>query len=264
MTLIETLDHFLEAATAAQKERAVRAMERKLQKAMVKAFTKQGEAFLKGFAGLSGQFQEAVTEAAWMRVFDAAAKATFDLFLDPIEATAAAGLTAGAEAVIGDLSLDIAFSLKNPRAVAYVQAHGAANVTGINQTTKDQLRTLMTQSVDEGWSYQRTAKAIKERYRQFAVSAPQQHIRSRAELIAITESGEAYESGSEIVVADLADAGLKMEKSWLTVGDDRVSEGCVANQAAGWIPFSEAFPSGHSRPLRFPGCRCGGLYRRAA
>lgn len=64
----------------------------------------------------------------------------------------------------------------------------------------------------------------------------------------------------------LQNAGLEMEKSWLTVGDSRVSEGCAANAAAGWIGLEEEFPSDgtydRQRPPRFPGCRCDILYRR--
>ncbi len=45
-------------------------------------------------------------------------------------------------------------------------------------------------------------------------------------------------------------------KVWMTVGDDRVSEPCKANQAAGPIPIAEAFPSGRSRPPNHPNCRC--------
>ena len=107
------------------------------------------------------------------------------------------------------------------------------------------------------------AKAIKDRYQEFAVGVPQQHIRSRAELISITEAGMAYESGSSIVVRDLQDAGLRMEKSWLTVGDQRVDPHCAANQAQGWIAFDEAFSDGSMQPLSHPACRCTALYRRA-
>lgn len=262
-SFLAAIDTFLEAATAAQKWRVVRPLERKLQMAMAKAFTKQGAAFLDGFADLQSKFSEALSQADWLTVFDAAAKATYTLFLDPLEATAAAGLSAGANSVIADLALDVSFNLRNPRAVAYVRQHGAANVRGINDTTRQYLNTVITQSVEEGWSYQRTAKAIRERYSQFAVGAPQQHIRSRAELIAVTESGEAYEAGSEMPVRDLAVAGVKMQKSWLTVGDKRVEQHCLDNQNQGWIPLDEAFASGHMRALAHPACRCTTLYRRA-
>jgi SPP1 gp7 family putative phage head morphogenesis protein len=261
--LIESLTAFLEASTAAQKWRVVRPMEAKLQKDMRKAFTAQGDAFLDGFAQERSQFSEALTQTDWITIFDQAAALTYELFLDPLEATAIAGLTAGAGAVIADLDLGISFNLANPRAVAYVNQHGAQNVRGINDTTRSYLQTVITQGVDEGWSYARMAKAIKDRYAEFAVGVPQQHIRSRAELIAVSETGNAYENGSNIVVRDLQDAGLVMEKSWLTVNDNRVDPHCLANEAQGWIPFDEAFSDGSMHPLSHPACRCTALYRRA-
>jgi len=45
-------------------------------------------------------------------------------------------------------------------------------------------------------------------------------------------------------------------KLWMTVGDDRVSEECRANQAQGPIPLADAFPSGHMNPPCHPNCRC--------
>lgn len=261
--MIATLDTFLEAATAAAKWRVVLPLETKLQRDMRHAFTEQGDAFLQGFAAQRDQFEEALTPADWLQIFDHAAGSTFRLFLNPIERTAAQGLSAGAGSVIADLGLEIAFNLRNPRALQYLNAHGVPNVRNINDTTRSYLQTVITQGVEEGWSYQRMAKAIKDRYREFAVGVPQQHIRSRAELIAVTEAGNAYEAGSSIVVRDLQDAGLRMEKSWLTVGDNRVDPHCKANEAQGWIAFDEPFGDGSMQPLSHPACRCTCLYRRA-
>jgi len=60
---------------------------------------------------------------------------------------------------------------------------------------------------------------------------------------------------------DLDAVGLGMEKYWSTMRDDRVSDGCIENEDAGWIDLAKNFPSGHVRPLRFPGCRCDLLQR---
>jgi len=40
--------------------------------------------------------------------------------------------------------------------------------------------------------------------------------------------------------------------SWSTVGDERVSDGCIANAAVGWIPVDQLFPSGHQHPTPVP------------
>ena len=61
---------------------------------------------------------------------------------------------------------------------------------------------------------------------------------------------------------DLADHGIEMEKQWSSMKDDKVSDGCNANELDGWIPISQPHSSGDMHPLRFPGCRCDELYRR--
>jgi len=129
-------------------------------------------------------------------------------------------------------------------------------VTKITETTREFINTIMVQSANEGWSYDQTAEALTQRFQEFAIGKPQSHIDSRAHLIAVTEAGNASLEGQMIVARDLQDAGIEMEKSWSTVGDDKVTEGCLENEAAGWIALNKEFPSGHMRPLRFPGCRC--------
>lgn len=174
-------------------------------------------------------------------------------------------LLLGAEAAMADLGnigLGIAFDLRNPRAVAYLRDKGAALVTQINETTRAEMRDLIVNMIEERASYDQIAREISRRWAEMAIPKPQGHIDSRAHLIAVTEVGNAYEAGNLAAVQDMASLGLAMEKSWLTVGDDRVSDGCAENEGAGWIPLDEPFPSGDQAPLRFPGCRCTALYRR--
>lgn len=261
--LVERLTRFVEAATVAGKWRKVRAIESRLERDLTKAFKAQGKAFSQGFASLRGKFKESISDDDWVGIYDEVARTTEQLFINPIERAVQLTLSAAAEELIATLDVDYSFSLKNPRAVAYATEHGAELVRGIGDTTRDYLRTVIRQGVDEGWSYNRIARAITERYAEFATGVPQEHIKSRAHLIAVTEIGNAYEAGNEIVIQDLADAGLRMEKSWSTINDNRVDPECRANEDAGWIPADEAFPSGHMRPLAHPACRCTALYRRA-
>jgi len=273
----------VEAVSVAQKWRELDALVAKGQAAVGKAFAAQGRAFLKAFGEMRPYFVESyflpqrrrgaeelreaspIPDDVWLRLWDAVARQTLALMLAPIIDINELGLGAGAGALAGALGMDFerAFSLTNPRAVAYLEQHGAALVTRINDETRAQMKTLITQAVDEGWSYTRTAKAIKEQFEGFAGLKPQKHIRDRATLVAVTEAGHAYEEGSLIVAKGLGESGISMQKFWQTSGDDRVSDGCRENEAAGWIGLEELFPSGHDRPLRFPGCRCSANYRRA-
>ena len=292
---MKLFNRFLEAASVAEKWRVVGPVELRLQRAMARAFKAQGRKFVQGFGVLRGRFQEAgcgpwwrvrprplpsppqgegtvggaiglreaIHEDDWLRIFDVATRETIDLFFDPIQGAARAALTAGAGATLAEVEIDIAFTLANPRAVQYLDEHGYGLISQINEVTRGNIATIVSNGVDEGWSYSRMAREISSLYSEMAVGKPQAHIESRAHLIAITEAGQAYEAGSNMVVRDLQEAGLAMEKKWLTVGDDRVSQGCRDNAAEGWIPYSQAFGSGHQHPLRFPGCRCTTLYQRA-
>lgn len=139
----------------------------------------------------------------------------------------------------------------------------AARIAGIDETTRDLLMKLIEQAISESWAYTKLAREIRKLFKDFGRAVPQRHLRDRAELIAVTEIGQAYIDGQLDTAQRLVNGGAQIEKSWLTVGDDRVSNGCRTNEAAKWIPFAQTFPSGHAAPLRFPGCRCALQTRRA-
>lgn len=205
---------------------------------------------------------DAALALPWEQYFAEAELATLQLFEEPIQALVEAAIQSGARAAIADLGADISFSLENPRAVAFLERYGAERVTMINRTTREAIRQMVARGVDLGLSYDQVAEEISSRFREFAVGKPQLHIDSRAHLVAVQEAGEAYEEGNVIVGRDLQAAGIQMEKRWLTVQDDRVSELCRTNESAGWIPMEQSFPSGHDRPLGHVACRCTALYQR--
>lgn len=283
-TILELMEVVTRGATKAKAEK----LQRPLTMAMRRAFNEQGAMFVRKLrvlkikfaeasrivgnvpddgpfhiwaAQLQMEFREAITPADWQRAWYEVEQATIKLIALPIDKAVAEALRIGALAQIGSLGMDVRFDLKNPRALAYLNQYGARQVTKINETTRGILQTLLSQAADEGWSYQRTADAIIERFAEFGIGKPQDHIDSRAHLIAVTEVGNAYAEGNLIVAKDLAEAGILTEKYWDTVGDTKVSQGCKDNEAAGWIAFDAEFPSGHQRPLRFPGCRCDLLIR---
>ncbi|MHB1131664.1 MAG: phage minor head protein [Chloroflexota bacterium] len=271
-TLVEALDRFLEVAGAVRhnrrKRRALAPLERDLTRALAKAFRRQGKAFVKRFAALKDRFPtETMLESAignweWEGLFDEAALATLKAFAQPLSRAARKALLKGALQAIADAETAVAFDLKNPRAVAWLQDFGGTRVKRVNDHTKEVIGRIVTQAGEEGWSYNRTAQAITQRFEEFAAGKPQAHIDSRAHLVAVTEVGDAYEEGNFQAAQALQDIGLEMEKKWSDSGDGKVSDGCQANSAAGWIPLNQPFPSGHQRPLRFPGCRCDLLTRR--
>ena len=147
-------------------------------------------------------------------------------------------------------------SLPNLRAQEYAKKHAAEAVTQINDTTRKEIARIVSDGVKSGSSYNDIAKAIKNKFKEFAVPMPQKRVSNRAVLVAVTELANAYCEGNAQVGNYLQDNGVKMMKAWQTLEDDRVSDGCKENERVGWIPINKEFPSGHMHPPRFPGCRC--------
>lgn len=248
--LLPALDRFLEAAGEAEKQR----IQDNLEQGAAAAFNQAGAAF--GKAAEGGLTSPAALEGAAEEAIAAGRAALATAVKEAVTQAVLQGIADQAS------ELGISFDLQNPRAVAWAEAHAAEMVTAIDDETRRQIHDIVSKGAAEGSSYDQIAKQITERFAQFAVGKPQEHIDSRAHLVAVTELGNAYEQGTWLAVQGMKDAGLAMEKYWQTVGDGKVSEGCAENEGAGWIDVDELFPSGDEHPLRFPGCRCTCLYRR--
>ena len=170
------------------------------------------------------------------------------------------GILSGADQLKGQLKYDpkTTFNLANPRAVKYFKETGGSlkYIKDIQGTTKGSLQRLMVTALDEGWSYNQAGQEIRKLF-----DGPIS--RERARLIAVTESARSDETGNHIFAQSIQDDGVKMEKYWQNSQDGKVSDGCLENSAAGWIPLNEEFPSGDQEPPRFPGCRCFAMYRES-
>jgi hypothetical protein len=263
--VLAALDRFFEAVGPLTLKQSLKRLREQLRVGMARAFLLQGNLLLQYFEYLRSQFAEAagggISIEDWGRIFDRVAAETYSEFAFVLDAVTKetlqlsfSVLPSGLHSVASFSSLKT-FDLANPRAQAYLAEHGAALVTKINDTTRDELRTLITQARADGWSYNRLADAIKNKFEGFAGLKPQQHIRDRATLVAVTEVGNGYEAGTLMQMQEL-NTMAPIEKNWITVGDGRVEQVCLDNAAKGWIPVDKAFPSGHMRPLAHPACRC--------
>jgi hypothetical protein len=148
------------------------------------------------------------------------------------------------------------FDLDNPRALAWFSQYGGSldYISGIQNTTRERLKTIIEHSIDQGWSYNQTSKIISERFKSFT--------RERAQLIATHEAAQAYEAGNRIFIDNMADTGIVFEKKWQNSRDDKVTPECRENTADGWIPLDQGHTSGDQNPPRFSGCRCYENYRK--
>lgn len=161
---------------------------------------------------------------------------------------------------IGEVSLAEADPEIRRKATQYARGRRADLVRGINNTTRKRVSGIIQRGIRDGKSYPSIAKELQDSFQEMRATRP--GVRSRARLIAQTEVREAYAAGADAAIDDLAAAsGVAYEKKWITRKDNRVTFLCRVNGSVGWIKKAESFPSGHMRPLRFPGCRCVPQYR---
>lgn len=129
------------------------------------------------------------------------------------------------------------------RAHKYAKKHGADLVKHIDESVREDMRSVLQTALNDGWSTNEFAAEIESRY---ALSS------QRAEVIARTEMAFADVEGN---MAAYKKAGVEL-KRWITAGDDLVSDDCAMNAAAGPIPMSANFPSGAFQAPEHPNCRC--------
>ena len=243
------------------------ALERKrdvdrLEKNVAKWFSWQGRLVAKKLPSLKKYFQEsAVSDID--SILDGAFKTTINdgerFIVDGLRD----GVEAGWDDLSDELSMQKAFALDDPKATAWAKERAAEAVSEVNDTTKETIRNMVSKGIEEGKDYDTVAKQISKRFSEFAIGKPQEHIQSRAHLVAINENAVAYEHGQRELVDEITDAGIDMAKSWATVGDNNVSDGCQRNANENWIKSDASFSSGDQNPPRFPGCRCSSRYRVA-
>lgn len=261
--VIAAATRFVEALTWRQQDKRKRPYEKRVAALMRRMFARQSAQLLKQLMPKAKrEFSEAELPgelSALLTGLLAQDAGTWQTALARILAQAFrdAGVDLGR-----DMNLGPDFEMPTDRIQQIMQDRAGDRITRINETTRDAVREILTTGISERKSYQQVARELRQKFREFTKPASQRHIRDRAELIAITEVGQAYVDGQLDVAARLQSRGIAMEKAWLTVGDARVSDGCRTNGAAGWIPLDSAFPSGHPAPLRFPGCRCALQMRR--
>ena len=266
---IKILQRLISAMSRNQKDNALASTQSKLQKEIGKIFINQGKVFIDQFDVFqirfseSARLKETIGGDELNRLFDNVEALTNDQFKKPLDEAYRASIAAGANAITLELGEDIiSFNLSNQRAEDWIIDNGAKLVTNVNETSRFRIKNIVKKGLKNGDSYDDIAAEITKTYKEFAIGKPQLHIRSRAHLVAITETGNAYEAGAREGALQANAAGLTMEKKWSTTGDNRVSELCLVNEDESWILIDSVHASGHDRPLRFPGCRCAELYRR--
>lgn len=276
------LQMFVEEVAAATRRDALDDLERRTAKTVARWFVFQGQVMVgvleKGIGDrfavpvIESQLREGLSWSDWDYLINQVLHgdhpgglgALREIITGPVKTAYVAGADS-----LGDLMAryGIRFAVGSPEAIQYATANAASRVTRIGETTRKELNRLLTAAVRDGWSWQRTADAIIEKYKDFAGPPlfPSKTYESRAQAIAAYEIGDAYEAGSEAQAHRLRLlTGMPLEKRWYNAEDERVRPAHRANADAGYIPMDAAFPGdGAQRPPTDPGCRCSVGYRVA-
>jgi uncharacterized protein with gpF-like domain len=260
--LITALENFLEAGEADARDRKLAPLQRNLAGVIASYFDNLKMAFLDGMEEYRGRFQEAVSFSEWASKLTMAQRELVEKQLGvPLEDAILEAMLIGNDDLFGiiadggedDAVIRALFDVVNQEAGPYAETYAASRVTQINKTTRDQLNTLITRGINEGWSYDRLAEKIAD-MGGFS--------EERARRIAVYELRDAYEGGQFKMVSRLHVTGIPMETKWQTAGDDRVSDSHRDSQAEGWQDVGYVFASGAERPPTDSGCRCTSLFRR--
>lgn len=144
------------------------------------------------------------------------------------------------------LSLDTdALHLVNDRAAKWAAERAAELVSEVSDSTKEMLRSIITQALEEGPSAKELAGRIQD---STAFSD------ARADLIARTELRNAHNAGQLAGYQAATEMGIALKKTWIAA--DEPCPICEENEAEGPIDVDEAFPSGDDAPTAHPNCEC--------
>lgn len=245
-SLDRSLHLLIEVVTHKQIARKQAPFMRTIEQEAARFFRKQGIAVGRAYAVT--QLQEAAID-------DVLAGADIGKLAAAIARSYVGGMAfAGAEYALG-----INFTLKNPRAVAYQKDRGVELLKELNKTTKNDINELIINGLEHGLSPQVIERSIRSLFVSYA--ATKRGKRSRAQLVAITETARAYSAGNYGAILDASGTGLAFEKSWL-IADSNADPHCTSNADQGWIDFGAQHSSGAIHPPDHPNCRCVERYRR--
>lgn len=145
---------------------------------------------------------------------------------------------ADAGAVLG---MEMIADLANPFVVDTL-ASLARSIRGIAETTREQIRELVREGNEQGWSVTDLADRI--------IATGATGSEARAILIARTETASAYSQASILAYRE---SGVVSGIEWLTAGDPCPICDPLDGQIAA---LGKSFPGDIAHPPAHPGCRC--------
>lgn len=127
------------------------------------------------------------------------------------------------------------------QAMEYAQKHTATLVKGLNEETREQMRNVITNAIEQKRGIPGLSSDLRKRFIDMS--------KVRAKVIARTETSNALETAFMDRAHDMGVTGKE-----IITGDP--CEICQANAAEGIVPIDHIFLSGDTRPPFHPNCVC--------
>lgn len=166
------------------------------------------------------------------------------------------GQTAGQQQFFAELGWNLSFALVNRNAILAAQQQAGTAIPGIDALTRARINKVISDGVAAGDSSAVMAAKIRAFGKEMSTPARQRHIKDRADLIAVTELAQAYERGAQMGADYLQKQGIKLEKRWLALNDNRVDQLCRDAMNRGWVPEDTVYGGITTVPPMHPACRC--------
>ena len=126
----------------------------------------------------------------------------------------------------------------------YLLKNALDHATGINDTTKNQLKEALQEGIGKGEGIPELRTRVKEVFTQASTY--------RATAIARTETAQAFEAANQQAMQV---SGVVQSKTWLTAQDERTCLICVPLEGI-TVPLDESFPGDVEPGSAHVSCRC--------
>lgn len=164
------------------------------------------------------------------------------------------GMTVQEKTIQDDIAVGLSFDIKNEDAIAWAETRVGELIKWVDETTQKEIQSIIESAFTNGKSMNEIKDEIFAKFIQYS--------EYRASLIAVMETGNAYQQGKKAQFWRYQEkfgvVGFKRSK---TQGDSNVRPTHIQNQLAWWIPANQNFPWTWTddAPHGF-NCRCNVTY----
>jgi len=181
------------AAHVARKEKLLAPLRTQLNRAAAMHFQRQKDLLDRRLRDKFAHLNEAVLSEGLAEItamiLDRVFAETRGLFTTSMQEAIVRAMQGAVRHRCADFNVDIAFNFHDPQVQAALKAYCGRQIAKIDETTRRSIAATIARGEADGLSYTGIAGRISARFDAFGSPEPQQHIRTRAELIASTNLG---------------------------------------------------------------------------